>query len=119
MRVQLNRSGLGVLVYRREKTKTQASIKIGERLRSILNHLPAEGLLFPKIATLDSVARAVEFYRRCHILGTLHSYRYAWAERAFSIGYPERFAQAALGHESRAVHLAYRSQSQGVLPGAG
>ena len=110
----------GVLVYRREKTKTQASIKIGERLRSILNELPAEGLLFPKIATLDSVARAAEFYRRCHILGitgvSLHSYRYAWAERAFSIGYPERFAQAALGHESRAVHRAYARKAKVCCP---
>jgi hypothetical protein len=48
--------GQGVLVYRREKTQTQASIKIGERLRSFLKQLPADGLLFPKISTLDSVA---------------------------------------------------------------
>lgn len=110
----------GVLVYRREKTRTQASLKMGERLQSILNQLPAEGLLFPKIATLDSVARAAEFHRRCRILGitgiSLHSYRYAWAERAFSIGYPERFAQAALGHESRAVHRAYARKAKVCCP---
>jgi integrase len=112
--------GQSVLVYRREKTQTQASIKIGERLRSILKQLPAEGLLFPKITTLDSVARAAEFYRRCRMLGikgiSLHSYRYAWAERAFSIGYPERFAQAALGHESRAVHRAYARKAKVCCP---
>jgi hypothetical protein len=27
---------------------------------------------------------------------TLHSYRYAWAERAKTVGHPERFAQEAL-----------------------
>ena len=38
---------------------------------------------------------------------TLHSYRYAWAEMAKVAGMPERFAQAALGHSSKAVHRAY------------
>jgi hypothetical protein len=33
---------------------------------------------------------------------TLHSYRYASAERAKVVGMPERFAQAALGH-SKAI----------------
>ena len=28
---------------------------------------------------------------------SLHSYRYAWAERAKQAGYPERFAQEAPG----------------------
>jgi integrase len=105
----------GVLVYVRKKTGTQASIRIGERLKSILDQLSAEGLLFPKISTLCSVARSAEFCRRCHLLGiigiSLHSYRYAWAERAFSVGYPERFAQAALGHDSRAIHHAYARKS--------
>jgi hypothetical protein len=31
---------------------------------------------------------------------SLHSYRYAWAERARRCGYPERFAQEALGHNT-------------------
>ena len=47
---------------------------------------------------------------------TLHSYRYSWAERAKSCGYPERFAQVALGHNSRAVHEAYASGAAPVLP---
>ena len=37
----------------------------------------------------------------------MHSYRYAWAEMAKQAGMPERFAQAALGHSSKAVHRAY------------
>lgn len=79
-----------VLVYTRGKTGTQASIRIGERMKTILGDLPDEGLLFPKIAALNSVARSAEFNRRCRLLGivgvSLHSYRYAWAERAFSVG---------------------------------
>lgn len=42
---------------------------------------------------------------------TLHSYRYAWAERAKVCGYPERFAQEALGHNSKAVHRAYAKRA--------
>ena len=47
---------------------------------------------------------------------TLHSYRYAWAERAIIAGYPERFAQLALGHNSKAVHRAYAKRAQVTLP---
>jgi hypothetical protein len=46
----------------------------------------------------------------------LHSYRYAWAERAKTAGYPERFAQLALGHNSKAVHRAYAKKAQVTLP---
>jgi len=31
---------------------------------------------------------------------------HAWAERAKTVGYPERYAQEALGHKSKAVHRA-------------
>jgi integrase len=47
---------------------------------------------------------------------TLHSYRYAWAERAKTCGYPERFPQEALGHNSKAVHRAYARKAQVVMP---
>ena len=46
----------------------------------------------------------------------MHSYRYAWAERAKTAGYPERFAQVALGHNSKAVHRAYARKAQVTLP---
>jgi hypothetical protein len=36
----------------------------------------------------------------------LHSYRYAWADGALKCAYLERFAQQALGHNSKAVHHA-------------
>jgi len=51
---------------------------------------------------------------RCDGLGisgvSLHSYRYAWAERALKCGFPERFAQQALGHNSKAVHRTFAVQ---------
>ena len=50
---------------------------------------------------------------------TLHSYRYAWAERAKSAGYPERFAQQALGHNSKAVHRAYARHAHVIIPSLG
>jgi len=82
--------------------------------------LPTAGPLFPHLLPLKSEHRATEFRQRCHGLGiygvTLHSYRYAWAERAKVAGYPERFAQLALGHNSQAVHRAYARKAQVTLP---
>jgi integrase len=46
----------------------------------------------------------------------LHSYRYAWAERALKCGFPERFAQQALGHNSKAVHNAYSKRAEVTVP---
>jgi hypothetical protein len=60
------------------------------------------------------------FRRRCHKAGvsgvTLHCYRYAWAERAKVVGMPERFAQAALGHNSKAIHRAYAKKAVIIAP---
>jgi len=47
---------------------------------------------------------------------SLHSYRYSWAERAKKAGYPERFAQEALGHNSKAVHRAYAKKAKVTVP---
>jgi integrase len=69
---------------------------------------------------LSAGHRATEFARACRREGitgvTLHSYRYAWAERAKQCGYPERFAQEALGHNSKAVHRSYARKAQVKLP---
>ena len=46
----------------------------------------------------------------------IHSYHYAWAERALKCGYPERFAQQALGHNSKAVHHAYSKHAEVTVP---
>ncbi len=112
--------GTGGMAYTRSKTKTECTLEIGPRLRSILKKLPSHGPLFPNIARLQAKDRAGEFRRRCRLLGikgvTLNSYRYAWAERAEECGYPERFSQQALGHASKAVHRAYGKHAQVTLP---
>jgi integrase len=99
----------------------QSLLRIGPSLRKLLNQLPQSGYLFPKINASNSDNRASEFGRRCKMLGiagrSLHSYRYAWAQRARAAGMPEREAMNHLGHESRAIHAAYAGGAQvAVLP---
>jgi hypothetical protein len=108
------------LVYQRRKTRSWAHLTIGPRLEALIKASPATGLIFPKIASISDKHRSAEFWRRCHLLGikgvSLHSYRYAWAERAKVAGYPERFAQEALGHNSKAVHRAYARGAMVQVP---
>src|SRR5206468_12241911 len=89
-------------------------------VEEILATLPKTGPLFPYLVTVRAGDRSTEFHQRCVGLGingvSLHSYRYAWAERAKTAGYPERFAQMALGHNSKAVHRAYARKAQVKLP---
>jgi integrase len=47
---------------------------------------------------------------------SLHSYRYAWAQRAKVAGYPERFAMQARGHTSKAIHRAYAKDGMVISP---
>jgi integrase len=108
------------LTYFRMKTGERAQLAISKSMEGILEQLPTTGPLFPKIATTSDNARSAEFYRRCKLLDiegvSLHSYRYAWAERAKTCGYPERFAQVALGHNSKAVHRAYAKKAHVMIP---
>lgn len=94
---------------------------IGSRLQTILDRLPQSGFLFPAIRLQKAKDRAGYFRKAklsCKIEGiTLHSYRYAWAERASASGMPERDAMNHLGHKSRAIHAAYaNSANVTVLP---
>jgi hypothetical protein len=108
------------IAYRRCKTGTPAVQAIGPEVAGILRTLPATGFLFPTLADVTPSDRGQAFVYRLKTLGisgvTLHSYRYAWAERAKVAGYPERFAMQALGHASKAVHRAYAKQAEVVLP---
>lgn len=113
----------GILVYRRQKLGPHSEpcrLTIGKKLRDLLKCLPHSGDLFPNIKRTSAAERAGEFRRRCRVAGvagvSLHSYRHAWAQRAKSCGYPQRFAQAALGHSSRAVHEAYAKGAMVVCP---
>ena len=112
-----------VLFFQRRKLKSDAPpscITIGPQLEAVLRQLPQSGPLFPRIGALHVNHRAAEFYRRCRVAKvsgvSLHSYRYAWAERAFQAGIPERFAMANLGHSSPAVHRYYAKRATVVCP---
>jgi integrase len=91
--------------------------------KGVWHQFALNGPLFPYLRTVRAGDRATEFHQRCvglNIKGvTLHSYRYAWAERAKTAGYPERFAQEALGHNSNAVHRAYARKAKVELPSLG
>jgi integrase len=113
--------------YSRAKLKSRggmgikpALIRFGAEIEAILKRRPATGPLFPYLRTVRPGDRATEFKQRCQGLNisgvSLHSYRYAWAERALKCGYPERFAQQALGHNSKAVHHAYSKRAEVTVP---
>ncbi|MDB6030189.1 MAG: hypothetical protein JWM16_527 [Verrucomicrobiales bacterium] len=112
--------------YSRRKLKSRgtavkpALIRFGVEVEAILKRRPQPGALFPYLRTVRPSDRATEFKQRCEGLGiagvSLHSYRYAWAERALQCGYPERFAQQALGHNSKAVHHAYSKHAEVTVP---
>jgi hypothetical protein len=109
-----------VISFARMKTKSVAVMRFDNEVAEILRDLPGTGPLFPYLRTVRAGDRSTEFHQRCVGLAikgvSLHSYRYAWAERAKTAGYPERFAQEALGHNSKAVHRAYARKAKVELP---
>jgi integrase len=110
----------GTVSFVRKKTGVPVLVHLGAEALNLFKDLPAEGVLFPYLSSVRAGDRATEFKQRCQRLGiqgvTLHSYRYAWAERAKTVGYPERFAQEALGHNSKAVHRAYAKRALMKIP---
>ncbi len=113
------------ICYSRKKLKGRTGVKpalirFGAEVEVILRRRPQTGALFLYLRTVRPGDRATEFKQRCDGLGikgvSLHSYRYAWAERALKCGYPERFAQQALGHNSKAVHHAYSKHAEVTVP---
>ncbi len=112
-----------VISFARRKTGSIALMRFDEETAELLRSLPNRGPLFPYLRSVRAGDRSTEFHQRCVGLGIkgvpLHSYRYAWAERAKKAGYPERFAQEALGHNSKAVHRAYARKAKVELPPLG
>jgi len=114
------------ICFTRKKLKSRgtsvkpALFRFSAEVETILKRLPTAGQLFPYLCTVRAGDRATEFKQRCiglDIVGvSLHSYRYAWAERALKCGFPERFAQQALGHNSKAVHRAYAKHAEVTVP---
>ncbi len=92
-------------------------ITFGAEAASVLESLPKFGPLFPRMARIKENHRAKMFIKRLKTVGitgiSLHSYRYAWAERAKTVGMPERFAQQALGHSSKAFCAGLFQKGQG------
>jgi integrase len=95
----------GTVSFTRKKTGVPVIVHLGSEALNIFKDLPAEGVLFPYLSRARVSDRATEFKSRCRQLGingvSLHSYRYAWAQRAKTIGYPERFAQEAFGPQQQ------------------
>ena len=109
-----------IITFERLKTGQPCVVHFGDGFAAVLEKLPKQGSLFPTFSKLKEGHRSTHFKRTCRKAGvngvTLHSYRYAWAQRARVAGYPERFAQEALGHNSEAVHRAYAKHAEVVLP---
>ena len=106
--------------YQRRKTGVPVIITFGTEAESLLQTLPKFGPLFPRMARIKENHRAKMFIKRLKTVGitgiSMHSYRYAWAERAKTVGMPERFAQQALGHSSKAFARAYSKKAKVIVP---
>ncbi|HUB68042.1 MAG TPA: tyrosine-type recombinase/integrase [Candidatus Methylacidiphilales bacterium] len=110
------------LTFNRRKLEHRSmgnvAIVIGENLQRVLDELPATGYLFPTLVQQDDKVRASRFRKVADRQGfteiSLHSYRYAWAQRAKSYGMPMREAMAHLGHGSKGIHQAYSEKAEVV-----
>ena len=71
-------------------TAAATATDFGDEIAALLRRLPQAGPLFPYMRRVRAGDRATEFKQHCRGLGitgvTLHSYRYAWAERARQSG---------------------------------
>src|SRR2546423_11512646 len=75
-----------IVSFHRKKTGTPSIVRFGSDLEEVLQSLPRFGPLFPTLRDKPETDRSRIFRHACKrvkISGvTLHSYRYAWAERA-------------------------------------
>jgi integrase len=110
------------LIYQRSKLRHtsngQAALVIGSNMQELLKQLPDIGWFFPRLHEQTESVRSSRFAKQCKKTGlkgvSLHSYRYAWAQRAQMAGMPMREAMAHLGHSSRAIHQAYSDKAEVV-----
>lgn len=90
--------------FTRKKTGVPVIVHLGAEALNLFKDLPAEGMLFPYLSSVRAGDRATEFRSRCRQLGikgvTLHSYRYAWAERAKTFNLPNwiQFCPTPMNH---------------------
>lgn len=108
------------VAFDRAKTGVPVIISIGAEASAILTSLPRTGPLFPRLNRLHEKHRAKLFSKRLATVGitgvSLHSCRYSWAERAKTVRMPERYAQQALGHGSKAYARAYSKKAKVIVP---
>jgi integrase len=106
--------------YSRNKTGVAVVISSGAEAAELLQALPKSGPLFPRMARIKENHRAKMFIKRLRTVNitgiSLHSYRYARAERAKVVGMPERYAEQALGHNSKAFARAYSKKAKVIVP---
>ena len=106
--------------YFRQKTGSLAQFTISKELEKVLSNCRRPALCSrtcPHGQKATAPAGFAAAVIQAGVSGvTLHSYRYAWAERAKVVGMPERFAQAALGHNSKAIHRAYAKKAVIIAP---
>ena len=94
-------------------------IHFGEDIEAILRRLPVVGSLFPYLQSVRAGDRATEFKQRCVGLGikgvSLHSYRYAWAERAKQCGLPGAVRARGSRSQQQGGASCLRAQGQGEV----
>ena len=94
-----------VISFRRRKTGRLSQVHFDAEVEAVLKALSQSGPLFPYLQRVRAGDRSTEFKQRCVGIGitgvSLHSYRYAWAERARRCGYGE--ARYVHGEETRAL----------------
>ena len=98
-------------------------IHFGETIEAVLRRLPVAGPLFPYLQSVRAGDRATEFKQRCEGLGikgvSLHSYRYAWAERAKTVRLSRavRARGARAQQQGSASRLRAQGQDEAAVPG--
>jgi len=93
-----------MISFQRCKTKVPVVITFGAEAAAVLQTLPKFGRLFPWLSQLHEKHRAKHFIKRLATLSiggvSLHSYRYAWAERAKVAGMNGKIERIVSGGQS-------------------
>jgi hypothetical protein len=95
-------------------------IYLGNEALNLFKDLPSEGVLVPYLSSVRAGDWATEFGQRCRRLGilgvSLHSLPLLVGGTGESCRVSGRFAQEALGHNSKAVHRANAKRALMKLP---
>jgi len=98
-------------------------MRFDEETAELLRSLPNCGPVLPYLAKRPAGDRSPNSTNAVLVWESkgvsLHSYRYAWAERPRKQATPNGFAQEALGTTAKAVHRAYARKAKVELPPLG